>query len=194
MRRLRGRCNSFDIGITVRIQSESLSALVGTRIQQGVQLHSRLGRAEWRPRKYRQTQIDGRRVERVDGILEINAECVVGIGPPGPGPDAPIPRRIGIGQRVPRDDAAKKTGAIELSVLRPQACLDVAQALAIGQLRERHRQVLVEAREPLDLVLAVVARHAAMVRRKRQVFHHLGEYIPTLVHRPSPPPPDRWSG
>ena len=51
---------------------------------------------------------------------------------------------------------------IELRALRPQARLDVAQALAIGQLRERHRQVLVEAGEPLDLVLAVVARYAAV--------------------------------
>ena len=49
---------------------------------------------------------------------------------------------------------AAKAEVIELRALRPQARLDVAQALAIGQLRERHRQVLVEAGEPLDLVLA----------------------------------------
>jgi hypothetical protein len=63
-----------------------------------------------------------------------------------------------------------------LDVIAVQARFDVAQTLAIGQLRERHRQILIEARERFDLVLAVVTRHTATKRRKRQVSHDLCEY------------------
>ena len=47
---------------------------VAAQIEQRVQFDRRLGRAKWRPRKHRQAQIDGRRVERVDGLLQIDAE------------------------------------------------------------------------------------------------------------------------
>ena len=57
-----------------------------------------------------------------------------------------------------------------------------------SQLRECHRQVLVEAREPLDLVSTCIARHAAVERGKWQVLHHLREHVLALVHRPTPPP------
>ena len=46
---------------------------------------------------------------------------------------------------------------IELGVLRAQTGFDVAQALAIGQLREGHAQELIQAGERLDLPLARIA-------------------------------------
>jgi hypothetical protein len=71
-----------------------------------MQLHRRLGRAERRPRKDRETQVDGGRVERVDGVLEIDPERLAGIKPPGDADqalckvavDAPVPNGVGIGE------------------------------------------------------------------------------------------------
>jgi hypothetical protein len=64
----------------------------------------------------------------------------------------------------------------------------------IGQLGERHAQVLIEAREPLDLVFAGIARNAAMKCVQPQMIHHLRENIFAQVH-PFPPeakfPPGR---
>ena len=167
--------------------------ILPAQIQQRVQLDRRLGRAERRPGKDRQAQIDRGGIERVDGVLEIEPERLVGVKSPGRADqalrevavDAPIARRVGIGQRVARDRAAKSQ-VIELGALRTQTRLDVAQALAIGQLREGHAQVLVETREPLDLVLARVARDAAMERVQRQMLHHLREHELAQVHRSLP--------
>src|SRR5262245_48530989 len=145
--------------------------------------------------KHRQAQIDGRGIQRVDGVLEINSERLVGIEAASDADqalrkvavDAPVARRIRIGERVACNRTAKAE-VIEPCALRPQTRLDVAQALAISQLRKRHRQVLIEAGEPFDLVLARVAPHAAMESRERQVLHHLREHVLALVHRLPPPP------
>jgi hypothetical protein len=53
---------------------------------------------------------------------------------------------------------------VELGMLCAQAGFDVAQALATGELRKCHGQILVEAAEALELVLAAIAR--ATQRRK----------------------------
>jgi len=70
--------------------------------------------------------------------------------------------------------------------LHTQTRFDVAQALAIGQLREGHAEVLIETREPLDLVLAGIPRDAAVKRVQRQMLHHLREYELAQVHRHLP--------
>ena len=57
-------------------------------------------------------------------------------------------------------ETAANPQVIELGLLRAQARFDVAQALAISQLREGHAEKLVEARERLDLVLAATARRS----------------------------------
>ena len=65
---------------------------------------------------------------------------------------------------------------IELALLRLQARFDVAQALAISKVRECHTQVLIQARERFDFVLAPVARYATAKCRARQMLHDLREY------------------
>ena len=45
---------------------------VAPQVEQRVHLHRRLGGAEVRPRKDRQAQSDGRRVQGVDGIGQVN--------------------------------------------------------------------------------------------------------------------------
>ena len=44
------------------------------QVQQRVQLDGRLGRAKRRPGKQAQTQIDGAGVQRIDGVVQIDAE------------------------------------------------------------------------------------------------------------------------
>src|SRR5215470_8326570 len=92
--------------------------------------------------------------------------CEVGIDPP-------IAHRVGIGQGVASDGAAE-TQMIELGRLRAQTSFDVAQAFAPGQLCER---------QPLDLVLATIARDAPTKCRQRQMRHDLGKYVMALLHR-----------
>jgi RNase P protein component len=70
--------------------------------------------------------------------------------------------------------------------LRAQTRLDVSQALAKRQLRERHAQILIHAAEALDLVIAAVPSHAALENHRRQVAHQLREHQLARVHRLNP--------
>jgi hypothetical protein len=114
---------------------------IAAQIQQRVQLDGRFGRSKRRPRRRRETQIDGGRVERVDGLGQCHAEGFLGIRAlrdtdqplSEVGADTPIAARVGIGQSVARDVAAEPQ-VVELAVLT-QARLDVAQAFPVGQLR-----------------------------------------------------------
>ena len=54
---------------------------VAAEIQQRVHLDRRLGRAEMRPRKDRQTKVDGRRIERIDGVGEVETQILVDVQP-----------------------------------------------------------------------------------------------------------------
>ena len=60
--------------------------------------------------------------------------------------------------------------------------LDVAQGLAIGQLRKRHGQELVETGEVLDLVIAVMRGYTAAKGAHGKVRHELGKHELALVH------------
>ena len=96
------------------------------------------------PGEDREAEVDGGRVEGIDGVVELEAEAVLGIERPGDadqrlgevGMDAPVAPLVGVGQGG-AGDAPADAHVVELGVLGAQAGLDVAQALAIGQLRER---------------------------------------------------------
>ena len=75
---------------------------------------------------------------------------------------------------------------IKPGMLAAKTGLDVAQALAQGRLREPHAKVLIEARESLDLVLAVVTSNTAPKDGQRQVCHDLCEDQFAHVHGQRP--------
>ena len=162
---------------------------ITAQIEQGMQFDGGLGRAEWCPRKHRQTQVDGGGIQRVDRTGEIGAEGLVGIKAARRadqmlrevGIDAPVARGIRMGQGIACNEATDAE-MIELGALRAKTCFDVAQAFAIGQLRESHAQVLIEAREAFDLVLALVASNASPESGERQVLHDLSENEFAMVH------------
>ena len=95
--------------------------------------------------------------------------------------NAPVARVQGIGQRRACRNVAhahvKKFGLIGR-----QTRFDVAQRLAVGQLRKGHGQELVHAGEILNLVIASVLGNAAAKRAQRQEGHELRENKLALVH------------
>jgi hypothetical protein len=63
-----------------------------------------------------------------------------------------------------------------------QACFDISQALAVGQLREAHRQVLVPAREPSIVRVTSIARHTFLKLVPWQVIDELSENSLADIH------------
>jgi len=167
---------------------------VATQVEQRMQLDRRLGRTKRCPRKYRQAQIDSGRIQRVDRLREIDAKRFVHVERSSNsdqalgkvGIDAPISNGIRVGQCVARYRAAK-AHMVEFGGLTAQTGFDVAQALAVGQLRKRHAHKLVETGEMLDLVFSVVADDTTAESGQRQVRHHLRKNKFARVHWQSSP-------
>ena len=118
---------------------------VAAQIQQRVELDGGLGALERRPGEDREAEIDGRGVEGVNGVVEFDAEPVLGIERACDGDqrlseigmDAPVAFLVGVGQCIP-GNIPPDAHVVELALLGAQAGLDIAQAFAIGELRERH--------------------------------------------------------
>lgn len=147
-----------------------------------------------RPGKERQTQIDGSGIERVDGRVQVQPQIFGGIQGARPrdeslgevGVDPPIALLVGRGERGTFDTVAE-AAVIEFVALRGQAHLDVAQAVAGGQLRKGHCQELLPTRQPPHAAIAIVTRHAALELLVRHKLEDLCEDGLPLVHPASPP-------
>ena len=97
------------------------------------------------------------------------------------GIDTPIARLVGVGQRAP-GHGFPKAQVIELDQLRAQAGCDVAQALAIGKLREHHAPELIGATELADSMIATVTLDDTADGLPRKMIHQLGEHQLADVH------------
>jgi hypothetical protein len=78
---------------------------------------------------------------------------------------------------------------VSLRPQRPETGFDVAQALTVRELRERHGQKLLPTRYPAKARIAVITLDAAAkftVGKKRNELRKDGA---SLVHAPSSPPP-----
>ena len=159
------------------------------QIEQRVQLHGRLGGAKRRPRKHRQAQIDGRGIEGIDGIGQFYAEVLVDVERAGLDDqalsqlevDAPVAQLVGIGQRRASDCRAD-AHVVKLPGLSRQTHFDIAQAFAVGQLREGHDAKLLGATEAARPVIAAVPIDDAMEGLPRQEVHDLREQGLAEVH------------
>jgi len=58
---------------------------------------------------------------------------------------------------------------------RTETRFDVAQALSIGELRKRHAEILIPARQSRGFVITVIARHAGLEFLLRDVGHQLSK-------------------
>src|SRR5208337_3444083 len=99
------------------------------------------------------------------------------------GIDTPIALAVGVGQIVARD-AAPEAHVIKLARMGTQAGFDVAQTLAISELGICQTKKLIQARETLHLVVAVVAIHATAKFGKRKKIHQLSKNRSATVHAP----------
>ena len=80
---------------------------VAAQVEQRMHLHRRLGGAKQRPRKERQTQVDGGRIPCVSRVLQLDTKavarielaCLLDQALGEFGVDTPVSRLVGIGQR-----------------------------------------------------------------------------------------------
>lgn len=166
---------------------------IAAKIEERMELDGGLGLAKPRPGKHRQAQVDGARVECVDGIVQFHRKAVLRIERSRGVDqaqrevlvDAPIALLVGIGQGAARN-ATTNAQVIELGRVGAQAGFDIAQALAERQLRERHAQELIEVREAEGWIPAGVPGHTAPERVQWQVIHQLGEHQHSRMHRCAP--------
>jgi len=133
------------------------------QVEQRVQLDSPLSLAESGPREEGEAQIDGGGVEGIGRFVQIGDEAVVGIEILGDanqrvckvGEDAPIPMFVGIRQRA-SGDPATDSHVIELGGLCSQTDFDIPQTFPVSHLGKGHAEQLIQGRETLGLVIAVI--------------------------------------
>src|SRR5436189_267032 len=79
--------------------------------------------------------------------------------------------------RRPKWSAPRGCGShvVQLATHRPKASLDIAKALAISQLSERHREILIAAREASPMSITAVARDTLLKLVGWQMVHQLSE-------------------
>src|ERR1019366_2324111 len=97
------------------------------------------------------------------------------------GVDPPVTRFVGIGQRGARHVAAE-AHVIEFGADGAQACFDVAQALAVGQLGERHGEVLIPAGQIFQVAITRIAGDALLELLVRKELDQLGKDCTPGVH------------
>ena len=163
---------------------------IASQVQQRVQLDGCLGRTKRRPGKHRQTQVDGAGIEGVDRRVEFQSKRLRGVQGSRQanqmlgevGIDLPRACSVRVGQRIARNRLAAKPHVVQPTRLSAKVDFDVAQGLAVGQLREGHGEKLIQAGEVLDLVFATVVGHTAAKRAQWQIEHELRKYELALVH------------
>src|SRR5271168_3181551 len=95
--------------------------------------------------------------------------------------DAPVARLVSVGQRRASDRRAD-AHVVKLAGLSRQTHFDIAQALAVGQLREGHDAKLLGATEAARPVIAAVSIDDAVEGLPRQEVHGLREQGLAEVH------------
>src|SRR5438067_12193370 len=83
-------------------------------------------------------------------------------------------RIVGVSQSGARHATAERH-VLQLAAHRPKASLDIAKALAISQLGERHRQILIAASEASPMSITAIARDALLEFVGGQMVHQLSE-------------------
>ena len=168
-----------------------------------VHFDPRLGPAEVGPGKEAQREIDGRGVQRIDGVFQLQTQVFPGIEGSGfshepPGqilPQPPVPLFVGVGQGG-LGDRLPKTQVIESLGFGVQTRRDIAQPPAPGDLGEAHADELpfghelraewLAAAEMFDPRLRIVAFDQAGEGLAIHPIEDLGKNVAAGVHR-SPP-------
>src|SRR6266849_2565042 len=97
------------------------------------------------------------------------------------GVDPPVARFVGIGQGRARHLAAE-SHVVELAADGTKARFDVAKTLAVGQLSERHRQIVIPTGQIFQIAITPVAGYALLELLVRKELDQLGEDGAPSVH------------
>ena len=160
------------------------------QIEQRVHLDGGLGGAKMRPGEQTEAQIDGGRVQRIGSRVEVHTEAFMRVEFAGLhhqslrqfGIDTPVAALVGLGQRGAPHGRTKAHG-IELGGLCAETSFDVAQTLAIGQLRKGHGAELFGTTEAAHPVVAAITGHTAGKRGPGKKIHQLRKQQFARVHR-----------
>ena len=158
------------------------------QVDHRMQLDGRLGSSKLGPRKERQTKVDGRRVQSVNHLLDVQPRRVACVESSGfddkmrgqVGENPPVAMLPGVGQ-IGAGDVAANAHQVELRAIR-EACFDVAQTFSKSHLRKAHAQELIPRRKALGYASHRVAIHASPKLLWVQAFENLGEKDFALIH------------
>ena len=166
---------------------------ISAQIQQSMHFYSGLGSAKGGPRKQGQTQVYGRGVQGIDGILQVDREIVLAVkfarfANQKCGqicPNMPVASFVGVGQcRAP--DRLTKTHTVEFSVIGQQTGFDVAQTLAVSKLSEGHGAKLFGTGQTSNSGIASIAIYDAAETGPRNELHDLSKKSLSRIHASSP--------
>ena len=143
-----------------------------------------------RPGKQTEAQVDGGRVQRIGGCVQVHAEAFLRVKLAGLehqplrqlGIDAPVAALVGFCQGGTPNGRAEAHG-VELGGLCAETGFDVAQALAIGQLGKGHGAELFGATEVAHPAVAAIPSHTAGKRGPGKKIHQLRKQQLASVHR-----------
>ena len=161
-----------------------------SQIEKGMELDGGFVVAENSPREKGQAQVDHRRIEGIDGVFELDSQIFAGVKSPGLGDedlgevgiDAPIASFVGMSQSI-SGDSSTKSHVIESALHGPKAGLDIAETFAIRQLSEGQTKELIETREALDLVVAVITTNTLSEFVEGEEVHNLRKDGRRGIHR-----------
>lgn len=137
---------------------------VPVQIQKGMKFYCPFAFPELGPGEKGQTEVDGRRIEGIDCLIQFDTEIIGGVKFSGfcnedlrevcinPPVSCLIGMREGIAGDLPPDAQVIKSG-----LGCSQTDLDISQAFPVGELGEGHAEVLVPAGKADHLVIAVVS-------------------------------------
>ena len=137
---------------------------VSVQIQEGMEFYRSLAFPELGPREKSQTEVDGRRIQGIDCLIQFDSEGIGGVKFSGfrdkdlskVGINPPVPVLICVGKSV-AGDLSSDAQVIKSGLCCPQADLDISQAFAISKLGECHAEVLVPTGKADYFVVAVVS-------------------------------------
>jgi len=163
------------------------------QIQKSMEFDGPFAFPELGPREKSQTEVDGGRVQSIDGLIQFDAEGIGGVKLSGFCDEdlgevcvnPPISGLIGVGKGI-AGDPPPDAQVIKSGLGCPQADLDIPEAFAIGKLGEGHTEILIPAGKADHLAIAVVLIDAFSELVCGDKIHQLGKDRFSLIHALSP--------
>ncbi|OQC72249.1 MAG: hypothetical protein BWX44_01765 [Spirochaetes bacterium ADurb.Bin001] len=136
---------------------------ISMQIQKSMEFDGPFAFPELGPGEKGKTQVDSRRIQGVNGLIQFDTKGIGGVKLSGFLDEdlrevcinPPISGLIGMSKGI-AGDLSPDAQVIKPGLGCPQANLDISQAFAISQLGECHAEKLVPARETDHLVIAIV--------------------------------------